>query len=442
MERHVERAGPDVRAPAVPGGRRVYRSAPTNERRKDHPDAANRRERRPAPGESARPAGERRPGAGEPDGTEGRRGDRERPARGPPRDQRAPGAGARSGAPARRPGRWLAAAAATRIVPLARPADPRQREHEQRRHERGERRRRPPGAVRAGGLRPRPARDRRGGGTESAARPGQGHRQASPPRPPARRIGRARPGRRRCGSASARRRRASARRPRIAGGACSSGAATAVTTTPGVVGRGRQRRRRARAAARRGCRAPAAAGAALGRCRGRAPGEGRAAGGAAAGGARPSRRARTAAVVRPYGIDAGQRLVGDERQRVQVRGRARPRAPRPAPAPCRPPCRSTSPVRVSESPPITRATPKSVSFAGCAAARRLVRNEDVGRLHVAVHDPVGVGVAERVAQRDRDRDDVAVRQPPGLEQRRRASRRGRARRRGRRRRRRPPPRRG
>ncbi len=77
----------------------------------------------------------------------------------------------------------------------------------------------------------------------------------------------------------------------------------------------------------------------------------------------------------------------------------------------------TSPVRVSESPPITRATPKSVSLAGCA---RLV-----GCSGMRMFDgftsrwtmPWACACPSASHRADRDLDDVPIRQPAGLEQR-------------------------
>ena len=80
--------------------------------------------------------------------------------------------------------------------------------------------------------------------------------------------------------------------------------------------------------------------AAPGRSPGRARAAGRGAGGAAAAGARRAGARGWAAVVGPDRVDAGQRLVQHERQRVEVRRARRPGVPRPARAPCRRPSRS------------------------------------------------------------------------------------------------------
>ena len=75
----------------------------------------------------------------------------------------------------------------------------------------------------------------------------------------------------------------------------------------------------------------------------------------------------------------------------------------------------TSPVSVRRSLPDQAGDAEVGELDHPGVARRGVGQEDVGRLEVAVHYAVGVGVGERVAQGDPDPDDVAVRQPPVLE---------------------------
>ena len=77
----------------------------------------------------------------------------------------------------------------------------------------------------------------------------------------------------------------------------------------------------------------------------------------------------------------------------------------------------TSPVRVSVAPPITCATPKSVSLARSPEPERPVRHQHVRRLDVAVDHALAVGVGERVAERDADLEDLPVGELALLEQR-------------------------
>ena len=147
----------------------------------------------------------------------------------------------------------------------------------------------------------------------------------------------------------------------------------------------------------------------------RARAEGRGAGAAAAAGAcRAAGRARAAAPARTglTPLRASYRTSASENRSADA----------PAGSPCA--CSGamyatvpiTSPVRVSESPPSTRATPKSVSRADLRARSAALGDQHVGRLDVAVDHAVGVGMGERVAQRDPDLHDVAIRQPTVGEQ--------------------------
>ena len=78
----------------------------------------------------------------------------------------------------------------------------------------------------------------------------------------------------------------------------------------------------------------------------------------------------------------------------------------------------TSPVRVSESPPMTRATPKSVSFAGWARLVGWSGTSTLDGLTSRCTTPCAWAWPSASHSAIRDRDDVAVRQPAGLEQRR------------------------
>ncbi len=73
------------------------------------------------------------------------------------------------------------------------------------------------------------------------------------------------------------------------------------------------------------------------------------------------------------GLTPASALVQDEREREQIGGRAGRAVPGPARAPCTRPSRSRRRCRVSESPPSTRATPKSVSLARPRRRRRAGR---------------------------------------------------------------------
>ena len=75
---------------------------------------------------------------------------------------------------------------------------------------------------------------------------------------------------------------------------------------------------------------------------------------------------------------------------------------------------TTSPVRVSVVAADHPRHPEVRQLRQLRRAGRVLRDQHVRRLHVAVHDPVGVGVGERIAHHDRDLRDVVVRQPPGV----------------------------
>ena len=207
-------------------------------------------------------------------------------------------------------------------------------------------------------------------------------------------------------------------------------------TTPGSSST-RRRRRPARLAAPRFAHARAAAGAA----RGRSPARARAAApGVAGAAAADACRAPPAAggEAGPHRIDAGQRLVQDQREREQVGGRAgeQPLGLLGRHVGGGPDDVAGARQRVAAE----HAGDAEVGQPGQLRGRcRALGNQHVGGLDVAVDHALGMGVGERVAQRDPDLDDVAIRQPARLQSR-RASRRGPARRPGRRPRRRPPPR--
>ena len=112
----------------------------------------------------------------------------------------------------------------------------------------------------------------------------------------------------------------------------------------------------------------------------------------------------------PDRVDAAERLVDDEAERVGVGGRRHPLAPR------------LLGRHVRERPDHV-AGPRDgvvVAEAGDPEVRELRRRtvprgvgaDDVRRLHVAVHDPACVRVGEGVAQRGADAQHVAVRERP------------------------------
>src|SRR5436190_14395514 len=51
-----------------------------------------------------------------------------------------------------------------------------------------------------------------------------------------------------------------------------------------------------------------------------------------------------------------------------------------------------------------------------STAARSVRDQDIGGLHVTMNDPLRVCIGQRLAERDRDLDDVPIRQAPGIQQ--------------------------
>ena len=152
------------------------------------------------------------------------------------------------------------------------------------------------------------------------------------------------------------------------------------------------------------CRARGASAAARGRRRGRAHAEGRGAGGAAGAGG-PRDGAPLGSRSRVHGVDPGQRLV--ERRARASTGRPwhRPGAPRPAREPCRRRFRrhrrfeSASRHRRSG-----RRRSRSVSRSWAADWRDAPESSTLEGLTSRCTIPCGVGVRQRVAQRDRDRD--------------------------------------
>ncbi len=118
-------------------------------------------------------------------------------------------------------------------------------------------------------------------------------------------------------------------------------------------------------------------------------------------------------------VDAGEAPRTARARRRRGRPGRRPLSPPPARAPCRRACRSTSPVRVSASRVGALDDPRDAEVGQLrdrAAGVRRIRHEHVRRLHVAVDDPLRVGVRERLAERDPDLGDVAVRQLAGAQQ--------------------------
>ena len=115
-----------------------------------------------------------------------------------------------------------------------------------------------------------------------------------------------------------------------------------------------------------------------------------------------------------YGVDAGERLVEHQSQRVQVGLHARDPALRLL---GRHVCRRADDVAGERQAvlPDQAGHPEVGELDHPGVARRGVGQEHVRRLEVAVHDAVGVGMGERIAQGVPDPDDVAVRQPPVLE---------------------------
>ena len=141
----------------------------------------------------------------------------------------------------------------------------------------------------------------------------------------------------------------------------------------------------------------------------------------------------------PDRVDAAQRLVQDERQRVQVGRRAGRQSLGLLGGHVR--GGADHVARAGQRVAAEHARDAEVGQPGELRRRgRALGDEHVGGLDVAVDHALGVRVRERVAQRDPDLDDVAVRQPAVGEQLRRAWSRGPAPRPGRRPRRRPPPR--
>ncbi len=131
--------------------------------------------------------------------------------------------------------------------------------------------------------------------------------------------------------------------------------------------------------------------------------------------ARPDTACRRGGARGAHGVDPRERLVEDERQRVQV-GR-----------PVRGVALRLLRRHVRERPDdVTGARQGLVARDGRDAevrelrdprlARRLLRDHDVRRLDVTVHDAARVRVLQRVAERSPDPQDIAVRQRPHVRQ--------------------------